>query len=330
MAGLEFGAYPGNEAFSNQNPGAINNDYFTNSEESFRYFTSRGITLFRIPFRWERIQRSVMFALDGNEVARLRQQLDLIRSCGGTAILDLHNYGKYREAGPTGIRSRRVSGAELGDLWARLVGEFGSHPAVEAYGVMNEPSEMNGTWKDVSRDAVNAIRQAEQDYRTANNIKPENYPSKVILVAGDDFSSAHRWIKVNGPENWIADGNVVYEAHCYFDASNEGQYVQTYEQELAYDRRLEQRGPDRLAPFAKWCRDNQVRGLIGEYGIPNNDSRWLPVLDRFLEALDAEGMTSCYWAAGEKWGDYILSIQPRKSVPHDVLPLTHLVKSIRK
>jgi hypothetical protein len=32
----------------------------------------------------------------------------------------------------------------------------------------------------------------------------------------------------------------------------------------------------------------------------------------FLRELDRDGMDSCYWAAGEWWGDYPLSLQPRK------------------
>ena len=36
------------------------------------------------------------------------------------------------------------------------------------------------------------------------------------------------------------------------------------------------------------------------------------MLAGFLRELDRADMDSCYWAAGEWWGDYPLSLQPRK------------------
>ena len=60
---------------------------------------------------------------------------------------------------------------------------------------------------------------------------------------------------------------------------------------------------------------HRVRGLVGEFGVPGNDPRWQAVLARFLEALDRAGMEGCYWAAGEWWGAYPLSIQPGPAWP---------------
>src|SRR5258708_373742 len=53
LAGAEFGV---RRDFCNENPGAFGRDYTYNSEPSIAYFAERGITLFRVPFRWERIQ----------------------------------------------------------------------------------------------------------------------------------------------------------------------------------------------------------------------------------------------------------------------------------
>ena len=72
-----------------------------------------------------------------------------------------------------------------------------------------------------------------------------------------------------------------------------------------------------------------MRGYLGEYGVPDDDSRWYEiVLERFLDDLDAAGMDGTYWAAGEWWGDYRLSVQPEAdfSVDRPQLPtlLGHL------
>jgi uncharacterized protein (TIGR03437 family) len=43
----------------------------------------------------------------------------------------------------------------------------------------------------------------------------------------------------------------------------------------------------------------------------------MEVLARFLAALDDAGMDGAYWAAGEWWGDYALSVQPRDNFTVD-------------
>jgi endoglucanase len=50
--------------------------------------------------------------------------------------------------------------------------------------------------------------------------------------------------------------------------------------------------------------------VIGEYGVPD-DPGWYRVLDAFLAATRASDLNTCWWAAGEWWGGYPLSIQPR-------------------
>jgi uncharacterized protein (TIGR03437 family) len=127
------------------------------------------------------------------------------------------------------------------------------------------------------------------------------------MVPGDDWSSANRWTRVHGTQGWIVDpaDNFAYEAHQYFDPDESGRYAQAYTAPDAdHGRKL-------VAGFIEWCRNNGARGFLGEYGVPNSDPRWLPVLDRFLSAIDEAGMDGAYWAAGEWWGDYPLSIQPR-------------------
>jgi endoglucanase len=333
VAGLEFKSELGT-GFTNQNPGAIYIDYTDNSERTFAYFASLGIRLFRIPFRWERIQPALGGALakkaaatdPDQELDRLIRQVDYARNCGGSVILDAHNYGAYTldmappAIPPTpapaelGIGSTSVTRAHFVDLWEKLSDVFKDNAAVEAYGLMNEPFKVVDDWHAVSLAVVDALRDGKHD-------------NKPILVAGKLFSSAHTWAADNGAHAWIdASKNVIYEAHCYFDASNSGQYRQTFTQEFGFDQRIEHRGADRLAPFVEWCRDNQVRGCIGEFAVPNDEAGWLPVLDRFLEALDQAGMTSCYWAAGEWWGNDRLSIQPRLDFRQAPPPLDRLIR----
>jgi endoglucanase len=305
LAGAEFGAE--GPQFSNENLGTYGKHYTYNGERTVRYFCDHGLRLLRIPFRWERVQPRLGEALDATELGRLREAVGHARKHGGEVILDVHNYCRYalRRRGVKVERiideSPDVTRAHFADLWRQLAKAFKDEPAVYGYGLMNEPHDLGRSdWKAISQAAVDAIR-AEAD-------------TKRILVGGDSWSSATRFAEVNGPRAWVKDpaGNVAYEAHCYFDADYSGQYKKTYDAELAADRKLPTRGADRVAPFVRWCRANRVPGFLGEFGIPAADARWREVLSGFLRELDRAGMDGCWWAAGEWWGDYPLSLQPRK------------------
>jgi endoglucanase len=309
LCGAEFGAEKDN--FSNENPGVFGRDYTYNSERTAAYFCDRGLRLIRLPFRWERILPRLGQALDAAELKRLKTAVEWVRKCDGQTILDVHNYGRYcilnRGKKRECIIDQRVGGTvvvtrrHFADLWRRLARVFRDEPAVYAYGLMNEPHDMGSSdWQEISQAAVDAIR-GEKDH-------------KLILVGGDGWSNAHRFAEVNGDRAWIEDpaAKIAYEAHCYFDSDCSGRYELDYDRELSRDAQLERRGEERLKPFARWCQKNRVTGFLGEFGIPAGDERWHKVLARFLRALDDAGMDSCYWAAGEQWGNYPLSIQPRR------------------
>ena len=50
---------------------------------------------------------------------------------------------------------------------------------------------------------------------------------------------------------------------------------------------------------------------MGEIGVPGHEKRWEPLLRDAISLFDMAEMPSCYWAAGEWWGDYPLSVQQR-------------------
>lgn len=309
LSGAEFGADKAD--FSNEHRGVFGRDYTYNSERTTAYFCDLDLRLLRLPFRWERLQPRLGEALDEMELKRLKTAIEWARKHRGEIILDVHNYGRYciRRDGKKRecVIDERVGGSapvtrrHFADLWRRLSREFHDEPAVHAYGLMNEPHDMGSSdWQAISQAAVDAVR-GEKDH-------------KLILVAGDHWSNSHRFAEFNGARAWIKDpaNQVAYEAHCYFDHDFSGHYNLSYDKELARDPKLEDRTENLLKPFVRWCRSNRVPGFLGEYGVPAGDERWHKLLARFMRALDDAGMESCYWAAGEWWGDYPLSIQPRR------------------
>lgn len=306
LSGAEFG--------QSHIPGVFNTDYTYNSETTFRYFATRNLTLVRFPVMWERLQPQLQGPLDPLNLSLLHGAVAWARDNGVQFVLDVHNFGRYSvnengrvvtyvlDAPVNG--AVKVSRADLADLWVRLSREFAAEPAVYAYDLMNEPHDLPD-WKGISQTVLTAIRNTGD--------------RKLIMVPGDSWSSANRWVSTHGSLAWILDpaGNFAYEAHQYFDSDESGSYAQTYDAELRRNPALATVGSTRLAHFTEWCRNNNVRGYLGEYGVPDSDSRWWAVLDDFLTALDAAQMSGTFWAAGEWWGGYPLSVQPSNSYTVD-------------
>ena len=308
LAGAEFG--------ENNLPGTLGHDYTFNSETTYRYFGAKNLNLIRLMLRWERLQPVLRGPLDANYLAGVKNNVAWAKAHGDRVILDIHNYGRYKIT-ENGVLTTytldnvyggvvKVSGADLADLWGRVAVEFRNEPAVYAYDLMNEPHDMgSASWKSISQAALMAIRATGD--------------RKLVVVPGDNWSSAEQWARTHGPSGWIVDPalNFAYEAHQYFDRDSSGTYALTYDQELALNPNLATSGATRVAPFINWLTGNNVRGYLGEYGVPNTDARWLTVLDSVLGALDAAGLDGTYWAAGEWWGDYQLSVQPANNFTTD-------------
>jgi endoglucanase len=301
LAGAEFG--------QTNLPGVFNTDYTFPSEDTFRYFCTRNLTLLRFPIQWERIQPALSGPLDTRYLSLVKQAVAQSKAHGGKLIIVVQNFGRYSimENGQLNMYiiddassgEVRVTTADLANLWVRLSTEFKNEDGVYAYDLMNEPHDMgDGDWMAISQAVVDAIR-AHAD-------------GKLLMIPGDNWSSASRWVSTHGADAWIQDpaNNFLYEAHAYFDFNESGTYAMNYDAELQLNADLANVGVARLAPFVSWCRDNEVCGYVGEYGVPDTDPRWLTVLDNFLKALDAAGFDGTYWAAGEWWGDYALSVQP--------------------
>jgi endoglucanase len=322
MAGSLFGQYfrgvnlAGAEFGENNLPGALGHDYTFNSELTYRYFGAKNLNLMRVMLRWERLQPVLRGPLDANYLVGVKSNVAWAKAHGDRVILDIHNYGRYKinEGGALveyvldnkygGVV--KASGSDLADLWTRLSAEFREEAAVYAYDLMNEPHDMGpANWKAISQAVLLAIRAAGD--------------GKLIMVPGDNWSGAEQWARVHGPAGWIADpaANFAYEAHQYFDRDTSGTYALSYDQELAVNPNLATSGATRVTPFLNWLKSNNVRGYLGEYGIPDSDARWRTVLDNFLVAIDAAGLDGTYWAAGEWWGNYPLSVQPANNFASD-------------
>ena len=292
LAGAEFGT---------NMPGTINSDYTYPTANELDYYHGKNLNLIRLPFRWERIQPTLNGPLDSNELVRIKNFLKLAEDRKMEVIIDLHNYCRYKINGTYEIiGSTNLSIANITDLWTKLSFELKDVTNIWGYGIMNEPHDLlpNATWFDISQSIINGIRINDKNTK--------------IIVGGDSWSSAERWLNYSDNLKNLSDSSnkIIYEAHVYFDDDASGQYNGTYDNEGAYPNI----GVDRVTPFVNWLNTNNLKGLIGEYGIPANDNRWLTVLNNFLNHLKQNCINGTYWAGGPWWGNYILSIEPNGGV----------------
>lgn len=295
----------GNVDDGNQVPGTLGVNYWYNSQNFYNYIASRGHTIVRIDFLWERVQPTLGGALSSG-ITDLQNVVQYAANAGLQVILDMKNYGRYWNNSTTRVMfDSGITSAWYADAWSKIATAFASQPAVVGWGLMNEPHDLpvvppttgpspaNTTWKVFSQAAVTAIR-ATGDTRD-------------VYVAGDQFGGLWNWANYNGTP-WITDSAnaVVYEAHLYLDHDRSGSYVNSYATEEAADKAggwlsLQQRVLADCDVFLGWLKKYNARGFIGEVGWPSgaDATAWNAVAEQAYRRFDAAGVGVTYWATGE-------------------------------
>lgn len=287
--------------------GIFGKDYHYPTIEELDYWKSKGMTLIRLPFKWERIQHQLYGKLNRKEINYVKYLLKEAQKRNMKILLDMHNYGRRKDNGKSRIIGDSITIDHFAYAWKLIAKELKGNKGLYGYGLMNEPHNMLDSvpWFTIAQKTINEIRRV--DSKTA------------IVVGGNFWSSAMQWQKVSDNLKDLIDPshNLIFEAHCYFDKDGSGVYRYSYDEEKAYPNI----GIDRVRPFVEWLKKNKLRGFMGEYGIPGNDERWLECLENFLSYINKENINGTYWAAGAQWNNYILSIHPDENYRKDKVQL---------
>lgn len=283
--------------------GTLGTNYSYPTMEDLWYFKSKGVRLFRFPFAWERVQHEVGGELDMVlDVAKMKEIVAECERLGIYVMLDMHNYCRRLVNGTSyklGQDESKLAIADFADVWRKLATEFKDYDNIFGYDIMNEPYGLTaGVWAQAAQAAVNAIR--EVDTKTP------------IVIEGESYAAAKSWPRTGGVLlDKITDpnDNIIWQAHCYFDADGSGLYTQgSYDLEV----KTTTQHIDRIKPFVDWLKEKNQRGILGEFGVPRNDARWLTMLDETCKYLKDNGVNATYWVAGNGYANDHVSVQPLK------------------
>ncbi len=286
LAGAEFA--------ENALPGTYGSSYTYPTHAEVDHFMSLGMNVFRIPFRWERLQRSQLAAFDSAELQRLEDIVRYATGKGAYVLLDPHNYARYFGA----VIGSGVPTAAFADFWSRLAKEFKDDPKI-IFGIMNEPHSMSTElWLEDANAAIAAIR--------------DTGATNLLMVPGNAWTGAHSWTS-----NWYgtANGTVmlgiedpldhyVLEVHQYFDANSGGVDMANCVSPTI--------GSERLVAFTHWLVQHGKRAFLGEFGA-GDSATCLAAIDDLLTYMDArpqQWLGWAYWAAGPWWGNSLGNIEP--------------------
>jgi hypothetical protein len=223
--------------------GTLYGQYYYPQPGDWTLLASRGITLVRLPIRWERIQPTLKQPLDSTQVGYVTTALGYAAAAGIKVVLDIHNYGRYDTTAATNSTFNNNGVYDLGqnapgthngqavggtmiscfvDLWTRLTTQFHNTSGLWSWGICNEPHDLTGnvgTWQEATRQATEAIRLVDQTHH--------------INVGGYNYSGIAPWYANNGSTAWLTetipagqtgagsarntDPLIIWEGHMYFD-----------------------------------------------------------------------------------------------------------------
>jgi endoglucanase len=289
-------------------PGAFMVDYIFPTATELDYFKSKGMNVVRVPFMWERMQPAAYGPLDATYASRLDAVLSAATARGLHTVIDVHNYGAYRNL-TIGVSGGHPN-AVLTDLWTKLSQRYGTNANV-VFGLMNEPvgSTMTAqTWCATAQACINAIRATGS--------------TNLILVPSTYWDHANNFTDLNASAMInITDpaNNFSYEVHQYLDYDGSGSHsdVLSVSDSVAT-----------LSKFTSWLLANHRTAFLGEIGVPASSVAQadLAAMLQYMHENKAAWTGFTYWSAGPWWQSYIFGVEPVNG--NDTVQMTTLINNL--
>ncbi|CAH0032946.1 unnamed protein product [Clonostachys rhizophaga] len=245
-----------------------------------------GMNIFRVGFSMERLAvNSMTETFAAAYLANLTETINHITSKGAYAVLDPHNFGRYK-----GNVITDVTG--FGTFWKNLATPFKSNSLV-IFDTNNEYHDMDQTLVlNLNQAAINAIRGV-------------GATSQYIFVEGNAWSGAWSWTSTNDNLKALTDpqNKLVYEMHQYLDSDKSGTHPECVSTTI---------GVESVKDATTWLRNNGKIGVLGEFAGASNSvcKEAVTGLLKHLSENSDVWSGALWWAAGPWWGDYMFSYEP--------------------
>ena len=304
LSGAEFGDVI---ASGGALPGTYGSQYIYPNNTEVNYYQSKGMNIIRLPFRWERLQRTNNAAFNSAESNRLVSFVSYASGQGMHVILDPHNFQRYwpdistfttMQSGTVGVIGNSVvPNSAFSNFWYQVanISSFKNNPNV-IFGLMNEPNALQQTQMIAAENAAIAgIRAAGA--------------SNLIFVPGNRWTGAWTWSQSDGYGTANSNAmlnlvdpanNYVVEVHQYLDTDGSGSNDGIVSTDIGWER---------LTNFTAWARAYNVKAFLGEYAVPGNTLGSAPnggtALTNMLSYISTNAdvwLGWTYWGGGPWWG----------------------------
>jgi endoglucanase len=282
----------GAEWAPSQIPGTYMVHYIFPTNAEIDYFSSKGMKVIRVPILWERMQPQANGAFDSNYLGLLDSVINYSTSRGLRTIIDLHNYGAYRNI-TVGVSGGQPN-SMFANFWSQMATRYKGNPKV-IFGLMNEPigSSMTATtWLASSQAAINAIRQTGSTNLILVSSTYWGHPVNFVEL------NASVMINVQDPAN-----NFSYDVHQYLDYDGSGTHTDVLSPSDAVAT---------LSSFTAWLKANNRTAFLSEIGVPATTAAQdsLGAMLKYMHSNAAQWDGYTYWSAGPWWQNYVFGVEP--------------------
>jgi endoglucanase len=259
---------------------------------NLQYYLGKGFNIFRIPFKWDRLQPTLGGPLDETAMQGLDELVRVATTAGAIAVLDSHDYGR-RCGVVIGTPGSDISITAFADYWGRIAQRYRGNGLVW-YNLMNEPNNQDPATNVAAQNAAcAAIRRAGATSK--------------VLFSGTAWSGAKSWVATGNAKVMLMArdpaNNFAFDVHQYLGKGHLGK--KSLDQLPGIGSRV-------LEVVTDWARANDRKLFLGEFAVdqqPQSMAEVRGMLD-FMAAHADVFVGATYFAGGGTWGRNPNSLDP--------------------